>query len=153
MSQIKAEQRIVFSIINIIIPLIIGLFIYILFVPTSHISEFVYLCIGRSLYIGSVPTKFITCYLADCLWAYALFFLIFVVYAQKLNDIWCVLLVCVGFEILMEHLQLTPIVDGTFDVLDMIVEVLANLFGFGITFIYYKVGKKHGQCHDCNNVK
>lgn len=144
--KLSKKKQIIFSICNIIFPLIIGAVIYFLFVPTAHISEILYKFIGKSIYISSkdLTGTFVTCFLADFLWAYALFFLVFVILAQKKSDIWIVLLICLIFETVIEFLQLTPIIDGTFDWFDILFECFADLLGVAILVIYCYFVNKHG---------
>lgn len=149
---IRKRRRIIFSICNILFPLLIGATIYFLFVPTAHISVMLYMLLGKNLSIDHIDLSgtFITCFMADYLWAYALFFLVLLIYAQKRNDIRIVIIVCAGFEILIEFLQLTPIIDGTFDYFDIIVEIIANFMGIVVMAAYSIIVNKRGHYHDCN---
>lgn len=146
------HKRALFSFCNIIVPLIIGATVYVLFVPTAHISIIVFNFLGKSLFTNYIDLtgSIITCFFADFLWAYSLFFLVLIIYAQKASDIIFVIIVCINFEIAIEFLQLTPIIDGTFDWLDIVVEILATLFGFGVLITFCFAVNKRGHFHDCN---
>ena len=124
--------RLFFSIINVVSALILGLTIYLVFVPTAHISQLIYDIIGINLQAkyNFKEYSIVKCYVADFLWAYALFNLIVVIQADKVKDFLCVGIECVLFACLIEALQLTPLFDGTFDVLDILVEVIAIGFAF-----------------------
>lgn len=150
--EIKKTKQVFFSLCNIVSPLIIGAIVYFLFVPTAHISVMFYDLLKKSFFINNIDLtgSIITCYLADFLWAYAMFFIVLIIYVQKISDFSKAIAICMMFETVVEILQLTPIIDGTFDWLDIVVEIIANLIGFGVLLIRCTILNKRGYCHDCN---
>jgi hypothetical protein len=124
--------------INVILPLAIGTSIYVLFVPTAHISSWINSLLGKSIYIG-IDIKlgsYITCYMSDCLWAYALFFLLLFIQVEKINDLWLVMVECIVFEAVTEFMQYIGVFDGTFDWLDIAFEVASTIVACIVWMIY-----------------
>lgn len=131
----KAKFVIVF--LNVAISLLIGLAVYVFFIPSAHISQLVYRLIGKKIAVNDVDLRdsFLTCYLADFLWAEALCALVALFVVEKTHDFIKVFLICVIFEVIIETLQLTPLIDGTFDFFDMLVEGLANCVSFAMIIL------------------
>ena len=118
------------AIINILFPLLGGALVYILWVPSAHVSQAIYRVFGlHSLFGAGTAGSFITCFLGDFLWAYSLMFLLAVITVRRKRDFIKILALCILFETGTECLQLTPFMDGTFDFLDIVMEILANLLG------------------------
>ena len=111
------RRKLLFFVLNVGMPLFIGGLLYILLVPTAHISEMIYQLLNISspdLNINLVES-FISCYLSDLLWAYALFNLIFCIWVEDEKSALMATTICIFVELVVEFLQLTPIIDGTFD--------------------------------------
>lgn len=102
---------------NVVGPLLIGAFIYIMLVPTAWVSKLIYSFVGTNLNLEITvsPGSFITCYMADCLWAYALFFLLGAIQIEQIKDLIVVFCECFLFEIIVEIMQLVGVFSGTFD--------------------------------------
>ena len=131
-----ALQRMI-AIINILLPLIAGALVYIIWVPSAHVSQVFYRVFGlHSLPGDGTAGSFITCFLGDFLWAYSLVVLLVMIIAHRKRDIIFVLALCILFETGTECLQLTPLMDGTFDFLDIVIEILANLLGCLMICLY-----------------
>jgi hypothetical protein len=82
--------------------------------------------------------KFIRNYLPDMVWGYSLIFSLVICNGNNTADLLGIFLVAVVFSIAIESLQLTNIVRGTFDVFDIMVEVLSEGFAvFIIEIIIY----------------
>ena len=125
------------AIINILLPLIAGAFVYILWVPSAHVSQVFYRVFGlHSLPGDGTAGSFITCFLGDFLWAYSLMFLLALITVRRKRDLIKILVLCILFETGTECIQLTPFMDGTFDFLDIVMEILANLLGCTMICIY-----------------
>ncbi len=125
------------AVINTLLPLITGAFVYILWVPSAHISQVIYQISGFHPFPAVERAgSFITCFLGDFLWAYSLVFLLAMIVVHRKRDIISVLALCILFETGTECLQLTPFMDGTFDFLDIGIEILANLLGCTMICIY-----------------
>ena len=110
---------------------------YILWVPSAHVSQAIYRVFGlHSLFGAGTAGSFITCFLGDFLWAYSLMFLLALITVRRKRDLIQILVLCILFETGTECLQLTPFMDGTFDFLDIVIEILANLLGCVMICIY-----------------
>jgi glycopeptide antibiotics resistance protein len=121
--------------------LLIGLIIYLLFKPHSYISELIYNLLGSSLYIhtDSAFAEILRNYLCDILWAYSLIFVID--YLCECNFLLEIIFAWI-FEVVMEVIQIYPIIPGTFDILDIILEVSTTVVGVCIIIFYNKKGEK-----------
>ena len=119
------RKKLFWYILNIVIPLLIGSTIYILIRPDTYICQYFYkaLCISTPPEVGIfLPTglqTFLRCFAADILWAYALTFAVSFI----LKDERSYLYICIVFELIMEFIQLSPALPGTFDWLDIIFEI------------------------------
>ncbi len=71
--------------------------------------------------------RFVRFYLLDMLWAYALVFAVYVVINDKAIKLWKVLLGAGILSVLMETIQLSPFIHGTFDFYDILAEFVAEL--------------------------
>jgi hypothetical protein len=62
----------------------------------------------------------------DMMWGYALVFALYFIMGNNAAGLTKLIMIASFFSTVMELLQLTPFVRGTFDVLDIIVEILAE---------------------------
>ena len=125
----RPGAQIVFCALNILIPLLSGLLIYLFFRKDAYIL----VLIGNRIQLPELPesacpgwlTALFRNSVSDMLWAYALTFAVrsAVGYSRKKGNV--IFVICVGFEILTEAAQNTGLVHGTFDVLDMILEAFS----------------------------
>ena len=110
---------------NVIVPLLCGLFIYLTAAEDTLVSAF--LPALRSLLPVIDYPSVIRNFAADFLWAYALFFCL----RLSLGDELCgrygiyALLLAAAVALILECLQMTKILPGTFDMLDIITELTA----------------------------
>ena len=72
----------------------------------------------------------------DMLWAYALVFSLMLVTGNKTADVWKMFVIAGMFSTIMEVLQVTGCVKGTFDVMDIIVEIIAELMAVFLSKTY-----------------
>lgn len=117
--------------LNVVAALLIGLCVYIIFRPDTYISVLFSKRIDFTWLQNSLPkipsllTQFARNYLCDILWAYALFNAFFLIYKEE--QAMGVFGICAVFEIVVEVLQLFDIIQGTFDVVDIVFEIVATL--------------------------
>ena len=85
--------------------------------------------LGVSLHVGMENTFVVNLrsYMPDMLWAYALVFSLMLVTGNKTAYVWKMFVIAGMFSTIMEVLQVTGCVKGTFDVMDIIVEIIAEL--------------------------
>ena len=135
---IPHTNRLLFTMSNAIIPLLVGGIIYILFVPTSHISEKFYHLLGISAAFNGInrTRNYITCYLTDFLWAYALSSMVMFLEVEQYKDVRKSLIICAVFETTIEILQKTPLIDGTFDICDIGIELFGNICALLVITMY-----------------
>lgn len=128
----KTKSKILYYSINILAPLIIGVIIYVLARPETIISQIVYKIFHiNHESIIDIP-RFFTNYGCDFLWSYSLvngFYLVTQSYKYTL-------VVCISFNILVEIMQLLPIISLVFDPIDIFVESLAILIGLAFILIF-----------------
>ena len=116
--------------LNIIIPLVLGLIIYLLFRRDSRLFVFISrFCSIPSSLNGSLPLPveaFFRNFASDMLWAYSLTCSVIFVLGYSHKNMLITFLICVCFEIVIEIMQHTSFFHGTFDVLDIILEMFST---------------------------
>ena len=65
-------------------------------------------------------------YLSDILWAYALVFALYFSIGNSTARVKTAFVIAVVFSTVMEVIQLSPVIPGTFDMNDILVEVIAE---------------------------
>ena len=108
---------------NISLPILAGSLLYYVTSPQVIFAQNIDSLLGVSLHVGTENTFVVNLrsYMPDMLWAYALVFSLMLVTGNKTAYVWKM------FVIIMEVLQVTGCVKGTFDVMDIIVEIIAEL--------------------------
>lgn len=115
---------------NAALPLLAGGLVYVVWTADTGVSAAVRELL-RQAGFGSLPVRqpggaaarFIRNYLCDACWAYALVFCL----APAMNSIPAAVCTAAAFAAALELLQKTPILNGTFDRADLIVESAACL--------------------------
>ena len=124
----KARQLLLFT----GLPLSIGALIYYIFLPDVHFVQIIDSFLPCSIHV-SYPSQIIGLrvlrnYLFDFIWAFALSSCLFIFLEIKNRDNSIkVLLGLAFFETIMELSQLSHIFPGTFDICDIIAELVANI--------------------------
>ena len=113
----------IFIYANISIPILAGSLFYYVTSPQVIFAQNIDRLLGVSLHVGTENTFVVNLrsYMPDMLWAYALVFSLMLVTGNKTAYVWSM------FSTIMEVLQVTGCVKGTFDVMDIIVEIIAEL--------------------------
>ena len=120
-----------FCIFNIIFPLLVGAVIY-WFTSTDVIFvEAVRSIWGMSIHIGignidGGLARLVRYYMSDILWAYALVFALYLAVGSNAARVKTAFVIAVVFSTVMEVIQLSPVIPGTFDVIDILVEATAE---------------------------
>lgn len=132
---------------NICLPILIGIVIYYVISPDVIFVQKIDALFGREVHaiktnIDSVFLKYIRFYLLDILWGYSLVFALYFVTGNNTAELMKILKIAFVFSAIMEILQLTSIVKGTFDVIDIIMELLAEIIAVFIIKITHKEGEK-----------
>ena len=117
-----------FNILNIILPLFLGLYIYVLFRKETYIAVLIQELTGITFHpwfdLPSWIEAFLRNYLSDFLWAYSLTFSVSFVLGHTANKAIC-FAICACTAVLFELFQKLNVVQGTFDIMDIIVELIA----------------------------
>lgn len=127
-----------FYIWNIILPLVIGTIVYLYVKPSAPISQLIYFILHISppvLRVG--PTgihRFIQCYLCDILWSYSLTFALSLYLGR--DRLLLTYVIAASFSTLVEVLQLLPYILGSFDIFDIIVQLIACTISIRIITFY-----------------
>lgn len=121
--------------VNIIIPLILGLFIYLTKPSSTYISDF--LSVFRSILSTIRYPEIIDFYACDFLWTYSMFFCLRLTLGDALKGKHNLTVITVTgvVAIILEILQLIKGVPGTFDPMDIVTELIAVAVAFLITII------------------
>ncbi len=128
-------KRNVFFAVNIIIPLIIGLFIYLTKPSSTYLSDF--LSGFRSVLPIIRYPIIIDFYACDFLWTYSMFFCLRLTLGDALKGKYNLMVITVTgvVAIILESLQLIKGVPGTFDPMDVVTELIAVTVAFLLTII------------------
>lgn len=148
----KQEKCIAFAMLHILIPLCVGTGIYILVRPGTYIAR---ICISLNPWLGELRIRmgtdlfhmFLRNYACDMLWAYALTIGLFWYGRLTGQKVWKSALIGGGFAVLMESLQILPVIPGTFDGMDVVTEILATLIAGCVSMIFYKYKDKERGEH------
>lgn len=132
-----------FYALNVVVPVFVGALLYLLFRRDSFLSETVYTYISvPEISVSAMPPWVITFlrnFASDVLWAYALLFSVSAVLRYSRKRLLASILICICFAIIIEALQKVGVFSGTFDVLDIVFEILAIGFGAIIIFLYEEI--------------
>ena len=125
-----SEKRLL--ILNIVVPLAVGALIYYILFPDIIFVKAIDNLSGVSFHIPvKLSNAFVRClrfYLLDLLWAYSLMSLV----SMMFKDSKAVYAISFVFIIAMEMIQMVPGIPGTFDVIDIVVEMIAGLIAIRI---------------------
>lgn len=130
----EKESLIIYSIVFVLIPLIIGAILYYIFCPDVW---FVKAIDGWILQINRPEAdqlphpflKFIRNYGFDLVWAFAMTNALFIIFSNNAKPIIIFMLIPVILGIAMEILQLLGIAQGTFDLWDVLAEGSGSVLG------------------------
>lgn len=125
------RRKNLFLFANILIPLLIGLVIYLFCYKNTYINTTFESFFGFSLpyfYFDNIFHRFITCWACDILWAYSLTFSLFLCFKQFNKKFFITGFISIIFAVILEFLQLTSVINGTFDIWDIIMELSAIIF-------------------------
>ena len=125
-----------YYLIHGVFPLILGALIYL--IADRNVLFLKWLSLSNEMSVVNHPVlTLIRNYGCDFCWAYSLSFVVLSIIGIERGGRAIGLVVC--FEIILELSQLSNSVVGTFDPLDILVEILANL----LVLITCRKGKKH----------
>ena len=125
------KKKSVFIALNIGIPLFIGAVLYYLMSPETIFVEVIDRMIGREVHGSIIPLhngffRFVRFYFLDMCWGYALIISLHTILSNNTTKLVRSFLLAVIFSASLEFLQMTPMAKGTFDVFDILCEVLAE---------------------------
>ena len=126
------RKKLLFWIINMAVPLLLGLVIYLLWTADTYVSVTVR-ALFRNAALPEIPllevnhlmSKLARNYLCDICWAYSLVFCIVPFVGLSEKQIRISVLLASLFAAAIELMQYFRFFGGTFDVLDVIVEIIA----------------------------
>lgn len=132
---------------NIVIPILLGTAVYYLFSPNVLFVKKMDSITGLAFHIAIVEKnnlvfEFIRNFFLDMLWAYALVFTLFYLMSNNTASLLKTFFIAFSFSAAMEILQVTPIAKGTFDLCDIVVELLAEVVAVFIIKNYFLEEKK-----------
>ena len=122
------RKKYAFYLLNIGIPLVVGLGIYLFCYKTTYINTAFTNIFGFSLpyiYFDNAIYRFITCWACDMLWAYSLTFALYLCFRVFKKPLIITTATSSLFAVIIELLQINNVINGTFDILDIIFELLA----------------------------
>ena len=122
------KKRHIVNLLFIILPLIFGLMIYILTDRDTFVSKLFYNLIPfklPSLHFKYPVFLFFRSYMCDFFWAVSLESCIGFILLNCKNQLLISILISVFVSFLLEFLQLSGVIFGTFDILDLFFETIA----------------------------
>ncbi len=124
------KRNYLICIANIGLPLLIGAVIYIMLSEDLLFMKWLFndISLCDSFHIDMSQNKIlqiIRFYIPDMLWSYSLFFGILFTLKIKASNRLTAFVIGIAFISIMEFIQIHPSVSGTFDVMDLIVEIIA----------------------------
>lgn len=133
----------IFMALNIVIPILTGAIIYYLIAPDVIFVKQIDSALGiqdhSALILGhSLCVELMRNYLLDMIWGYALVYALFCVMGCNVSQLRKCLVIAILFTCITEISQLTPLVRGTFDLIDIVVESISELSATGIILIYLR---------------
>lgn len=125
----NSSQRYFFYGLNAVIPLVLGLFLYL----TLRADAYVSIILSKYISLPSFPYStfpnwavvFLRNFASDILWAYSLGFAVMFVLGHSRKNLLCGFFLCIGFEVLLEVFQKAGVFLGTFDFLDILLEAIS----------------------------
>ncbi len=124
--KVSDRRPFLFYFLNIVIPLLIGLFIYLTLRRDAFISVVLnrYVSLPELSYpkLPEWPGLFLRYYASDMLWAYALCFAVQFILGYSRRNQRISFLLCAGLVVLIELLQKYAVIHGTFDLFDIVAE-------------------------------
>lgn len=132
-----------FYVVNILVPLSLGLIIYLVLRPDSYVSRFlnhyIHLHTNVASFLPEGFQRFLKYYVADILWSYSLCFAIMASLNHSQKELIVGFFICVGFETIIEVLQIPSAFPGTFDPVDILFECLSNAVALSVILFYEEV--------------
>ena len=117
--------------LTVLVPLLVGFLIYILFSPEAYITQLFSVITGiespfKAAKMSDLPmlVRYARYYLCDALWMFSLTNVLLMIHDGK-RTLACILAILLA--VATEFLQLTPLVAGTFDFWDLVVEFSAGI--------------------------
>ncbi len=136
---IKNYRKILFYLLNIVVPLVLGVFVYGIFrediLIVDYLSRYIDLSFLRIDISNDGIRYFVRYYLADFLWAYSLTFAVNMVIGIEPKDLIKTFFLCLIVVLCIEGAQLSDITNGTADIFDVLVEFLAIILAIIIIII------------------
>lgn len=142
-------QRLLFYGLNILLPLLCGLLVYLRFRPRAYVSIFLgqLLSLPPGIRTPEGPAALVSGFLPDVLWAWALCFAATAALGWQQRERRAALTVCLLFAALTELLQKTGVFPGTFDWMDILAESAAAVLAAVTIHLfeerYYEKIRKH----------
>lgn len=130
----KERQEKIVLMLSIVLALFTGLFIYVVFRQDTYVAKALLKIMNlRPFELNSTTThipswclNFIRNFACDMLWAYALTVALFLLIGTDRHGVNKTFTICVLFEVFMEYLQKIKVFSGTFDIVDIILEVVVS---------------------------
>lgn len=132
-----------YAVLSIFIPLFIGAFFYVFMAPETYVSKFIQNVIDKDFlkpsFYSSWIFRILRNHLCDILWAWSLSTALF-----SITELFSLsFAMAVFFESFMEILQKLGFVPGTFDILDIIFEMLTSFIAVYVMYRKYYVKEKN----------
>lgn len=122
------NKRRLFTALNILLPLIAGVMVYIFIQKNTHLENVlvgIFAVDFKPLIWSGWTYTFTICWLCDVLWAYSLTFSLWAVLCPWKNAVLFSVVLAFVAGVSFELLQFFEVMSGTFDIFDIILELMA----------------------------
>ena len=129
--QVECRNK-VFLLANMIVPILTGAVIYYVTSPDVIFVRQLDTILGMRVHMYDISyhstiVRFIRYYALDMLWGYALVFALYFILDNNTASLFKIFVIAYVFSVIIEILQLISFVKGTFDVFDLVVELIAEI--------------------------
>ena len=140
----KSKNWILFRVVNILVPLLAGMVLYTILTDDTYVSQWIRRTFAQEnssvLSTRAGFLRFCRNHLCDMCWSYSLVFCIAWILGQGRVWLTVSVSVCALFSTLMELVQLSAAFPGTFDVWDILLEIVSCLIAGMV--IYTNIRRK-----------
>lgn len=120
------KNKVIISLINIAGPILLGVVFYTLFDKINIVSK------------SNILFEITRNHVIDMFWNYSLVFCIYNFLEKKINSIFIAVTIAIAWGIIFEFLQNTKWVNGTFDWIDIIFEIIAAIIAGLFIYICFR---------------
>ena len=136
------RKSVIFWFMMVVIPLVVGLVVYLFFKPSAYVSKLITSTLGIRGLSVQVPNDWfwniVRYYMCDFLWAFSLTAVIALIFYDSRYTVFISISICLLVGIFIELMQLWHFVSGIFDVGDLIAQSIGSIISIIISMMYLR---------------